>query len=510
MQLMRGLTTFLLALTLAGCGGGPDGSALTKDVEGRLAQALPAGTISLAALERRGSQADTKAPSGETRRIVYFDADLKLERDFDFGAWDAPGVAGIVSALGTGPKGISGITSGGNKAGDVIRAHGTALYKREADRWSAVVAGGYRPSTAPAYATNAPQGRAAEMLDALRKAVESVPKDASPAQRAVIAEELAAANAAIKARLARTTEGYAIAAGPEHGQYLRFVQALADATPSRTIALVTRGGEENLRLLRDRKVSLALAQGDSALAAYEGKGSFAADGPHAALRAIGSLYPEPVHVLVKADSTLASMADLRGRRVAIGVQGSASRTTALRVLEAHGLGIKDIKPLELAIGDALVALRQKEADAVVQIIGVPADSIRDALAEVPLRLIPLSERAVATLVGEKSGYFAYTIARGSYGAQKQDVRTIATAALLLAGSELSDSEVATVTRHVFEKGRDLATRGSAQGAQVSPANARQGLSIPQHVAAVRTLDALTAKPAAAPAPPAGIREAPRK
>ena len=54
-------------------------------------------------------------------------------------------MAGLVSALGAGPKGIVGITSGGNKAGDVIRAHGTALYKREGDTWVSVATGGYRP-----------------------------------------------------------------------------------------------------------------------------------------------------------------------------------------------------------------------------------------------------------------------------------------------------------------------------------------------------------------------------
>ena len=491
---MRHLITLLLLLAAAGCGGGPDGDALKKDVSERLSQALPAGVVTLADLDRRGSQSDTKAPAGETRRIIYFDAQLKLERDFDFGAWDAPGVAGIVSALGSGPKGILGITSGGNKAGDIVRAHGTALYKREGSGWTAVVSGAYRPAAAPAYATNAPQGRAAEMLEAMRKTVESVPKDASPVQRAVIAEELAAANATIKARLARAKQGYAIAAGPEHGQYLRFVQALAAATPDRVVPLVTRGGEENLRLLRDGKVSLALAQGDAALAAYEGTGNFASDGPHPALRAVGSLYPEPVHVLARADSNVASAADLKGRRVAIGLQGSASRTTALRVLEAHGIGIKEITPLELSIGDALVALRQKEVDVVIQVIGVPADSVRDALSEIPLRLLPLSERAVATLAAAKAGYFAYTIPRGAYTTQKQDVRTIATAALLLAGTDLSDSEVTTVTRYVFEKGRDLAASGSAQGAQVSAATARQALPIPLHTAAVKALDTMVASP----------------
>ena len=100
-------------LLLAGCSRGPDEAALRRDVEARLAQALPPGTLTLAVLERRGSQSDTKAPAGETRRVVYFDAAMTLERDFDFGAWDAPGVAGLVSALGAGPKGIAGIRSGG-------------------------------------------------------------------------------------------------------------------------------------------------------------------------------------------------------------------------------------------------------------------------------------------------------------------------------------------------------------------------------------------------------------
>jgi hypothetical protein len=235
---MRRLAVLLLMLTAAGCGGGPDADALKKGVGERLAQALPEGAVSLAAFERRGSQSDTKAPAGEMRRILYFDAELKLERDFDFGAWDAPGVAGLVSALGAGPKGITGISSGGNKAGDVLRAHGTALYKRDGDRWLDVASGGYRPATAPAYATNAPQGAAA-ILEAMRKVIDSVPRDAAPAQRAVIEEELGVAYATIRARLARATDGYAIAAGPEHGQYLRFAQALADGEGARMVPLIT-------------------------------------------------------------------------------------------------------------------------------------------------------------------------------------------------------------------------------------------------------------------------------
>ena len=96
---MRRLLCLLLLALLGACSRGPDADVLRRDVEARLAEALPAGTLKLEALHRRGSQKDIKAPPGEARRIVYFDVDLRLLKDYDFGAWDSPGVAGIISAL---------------------------------------------------------------------------------------------------------------------------------------------------------------------------------------------------------------------------------------------------------------------------------------------------------------------------------------------------------------------------------------------------------------------------
>jgi TRAP transporter TAXI family solute receptor len=514
---MRALFLLGTALLLAACSAGPDETALRKDVTDRVAQALPPGTVSMTELQRRGSQSDTKAPSGETRRIIYFDSELTLDRDFDFGAWDSPGVAGVVSALGTGPKGIVGIASGGNKAGDRIVAHGTALYRKDGNAWVPVVSAGFAATSPPAYAGAAAQAGAVGILDSMRTVVASAPKDITPATRALIEQELATAHASIRAALARASDGYAIAAGPEHGEYLRFVQALAAARKARVVPLITRGGEENLRLLRDGKVSFALSQADAAQLAYEGKGNFTAQGPHLTLRAIGSLYPEPIQVIARSDGPITSVSQLAGRRVVVGPVGSASRITAMRVLEAHGIDTKDPKRLaDLPLNEALVALRDKRIDAVIQVIGVPADSIRNALVDVPLRLVPLSERAVASLTASNAGYFPYTIQRGAYATQKQDVRTIATSALLLVGSDLAESEVGAITRYVFGEQRDFAALGSIQGARVSAAQAQTGLSIPMHIAAAKALEGLAkprasqdpSKPAAPPESPPGTTQKP--
>ena len=71
--------------------------------------------------------------------------------------------------------------------------------------------------------------------------------------------------------------------------------------------------------------------------------------------------------------------------------------------------------------------------------------------------------------------------------------------LLLVGADLAESEVTAVTRYVFGQTRDFAARGSAQGTQVSAANARLGLSIPLHIAAAKALEGLS-KPTAPPPP----------
>jgi TRAP transporter TAXI family solute receptor len=144
-------------------------------------------------------------------------------------------------------------------------------------------------------------------------------------------------------------------------------------------------------------------------------------------------------------------------------------------------------PIEQPLREALVRLGRQEIDAVIQIIGVPADSVRDAIAAASLRLLPLSAQAIASLADAKRGYFAYTMVRGTYASQADDVPTIATSALLLAGPDLSEAEVARITRYVFERGRDLVARGSAQGALVSAAHARSNLPIPLHTGAEKAL-----------------------
>ena len=88
--------------------------------------------------------------------------------------------------------------------------------------------------------------------------------------------------------------------------------------------LLTEGSVENLRLLHRDEVSLGLAQADIAGQALAGQGSFASQGAFPELRALGSLYPKLLHIIVRADSPAQTMRDLMHKRISLGPAGSAA------------------------------------------------------------------------------------------------------------------------------------------------------------------------------------------
>lgn len=493
--MLRMLAIALLAL-LAACSRGPDQTSLEADLRQRLEQAFPAASLSLSALQRRGSASDVNAPDGERRVLIYFDAELRLERDLDFGSWDSPGVASLISALGAGPRGLSGIESGGNRRGDLLRAHGSLIYREQDGAWLAVVPQGFTAPRAP-QASNASSTRES-LVQAIGTALNLSPGGTGSTERQIISDELERSLNNIQGRLSRLQHGYPLAGGPESGQYASFARAMSAGLLEQGMKvqpLTTEGGLDNLRLLRSGDVLLALSQSDAAHFAVSGAGPFEDVGPDRNLRALASLYPEPVHVLVRADSALRSIADLRGKRISIGLPGSASQHTALAVLAAHGLQPGDFAELRrLDLQQALGALRERQLDALIQVIGSPADNIRAASEAFALRLLPLDGGAISRLQQERPGSFAYQLPRGSYPGQTEPLATLAVSSLLLANQQLTGREVELLVGQLFSLKAQWLQHGSIQGTQLSADNALRGLGVPLHEGAERALQKLKPAP----------------
>ena len=481
---------FTLLLAAAGCARGADEARLTTDLQNRLDSELSPDLFELVGLKREGSAPLPAGESGAPRVIVYFNASLRLARDYTFGGWDQLAPSSVAYALGATDKGVFGLQAM-NRAGEVVRAYGSAIYEERPDGWVAVAGAPVQATTAtPDLDATGPSLRSKQLIDALAARVNLPPPGVTPQDDEIIAQELARAAENIERRVQRRGHTFTLATGATDSEYARFgrsfVEAITAAAPS--VKLRQRDSEgsvDTAHLLARGEADYAIIQADVAAAAVAGEDVFAQGGPLASLRAVGALFPEAVHVVVLANSPIREVGQLRGHRVAIGAPGSGSRFDALAVLEAHGLKVTDLAE---ARGDATAAalarLKRGEVHAVFLTGSAPTRALQQFAVSPGLRLIPLGPGAMQRLIELRPGLTPLTLPANTYPKQHESVPAVASMALLVTTADAPDAEVAAVADLVFKR-MPAQYAGSAEVIRVSPQNQRRGVTIPLHPGVTR-------------------------
>ena len=186
--------------------------------------------------------------------------------------------------------------------------------------------------------------------------------------------------------------------GAYHAYAERYQRLLADQGVQ--VDLVdTAGSVENLRLLDDGEVDVALVQG-----------GLASDHDREELRSLGGLFPEPFWVFVRNGNGINSFDDLRGYRFAIGAEGSGTRTLALQLQGEFGGTWPASAQLTPSGTEAAEALLAGKVDAAAFAASVEAPYIQALLRDPGVRLLPF-ERAPA-LARRQDALSAVTLLRG--------------------------------------------------------------------------------------------------
>jgi TRAP transporter TAXI family solute receptor len=480
----------LLALFLAaGCARGADQAQLIEDVQARLDQGVKPGLFRVVALRREGSSPLPAGESGARRVVVYYNTTLKLGGDYSFGAWDQLGPSSVAFALGAAEKGIFGLSKD-NKSGDLVRAYGSAIYEQSADGWLPVAAAPAQTGAQPAFEGTAPPSRSKQLIDRLAALVELPPPGVPPLQDEIIAEELARASENIERRVRRREHTFTIASGPQDGEYARMAAGLIDAVTEVAPGVkmrqrATDGSVENVRLLVGGEADYAIVQGNVAAAAIEGKDAFGQLGPQAGLRAVGSLFPEAVHIVVLPESPIRAAAELRGRRVDIGAPSSGTRFDALAVLAAHGLTIADLaEAREEGLSDAVARLKRRQLDALFVTISAPTRVLQQLAVERGARLLPIVGEPRDRLLQQRPGLTPLVLPPNTYPGQKHAAATVASTALLVTTLEAPEGEVERVADAIFRR-MPQQRAGSADVIKVSAESGLRGVTIPLHPGAAR-------------------------
>lgn len=495
----------LIGALLAACTRGPDAVRVEQDVQAKVDMLFGRQLLVLESFRRQGSAPYRSDGDGARQVIVYYNAVFRVAEAYDPSDWQGLSPAMIASTIGASDDGITGLKSGRNEPGTLLRAYGSVIYRRSDDAWQPADVVAPRPPDASAPETAA-KTRADELVRRLADVVQR-----SPGRRgsddAIIAEELDRALANIRLRLDRSSEKVVVASGPQGGEYQRFLEALVGrvrGTGSISIAQ-TAGSVENAFLVDGDQARFALMQSDVAAAAVTGDGVFSGTGPLGHLRAVASLFPEPVHVVVRADSGIHSLHDLAGRRVALGGVASGTRQTALKLLEEAGVAPGEIIGLDEPSPDAALAhLASGDADAIIEVVSAPWRQLEVAMHAQSLELLAIDADTIARISADVHGLVALDIPARTYPGQSAEIPTVAATALLVARDDVPEA----VVQDTLELFYASAASGGAgvQATRLSRERALSGITIPLHPAAARYFGrSIVTQSPAAPAAPADAR-----
>ncbi|MEU6419813.1 TAXI family TRAP transporter solute-binding subunit [Streptomyces spiralis] len=236
----------------------------------------------------------------------------------------------------------------------------------------------------------------------------------------------------------------------EYGVRLR--AAFAKDMPDLKVRLLTSdGSQENVTRVATGKADFTIAAAD-AVETYELN-----HGPGAGrLRGVARLYDDYVQLVVGRDSGIDSVADLRGKRVAVGPPESGVRLIAERVLKAAGMDPhKDIRSAGDGIDSAPGRLRQGAIDAFFWSGGLPTDGLTQLASKFEFRFIPIDDDLVARLHAQGGAtryYRATNMPESAYPSVQNGstVPTIAVSNVLMTRKDVDPRLTEWITRTVID------------------------------------------------------------
>jgi TRAP transporter TAXI family solute receptor len=227
----------------------------------------------------------------------------------------------------------------------------------------------------------------------------------------------------------------------------------------------TKGSAENVPLLEAGKLDLGLVAGEIATAALAKPGT--------RLRIVAAMYSSPGMFAVRGDSAVGTIADLRGKPVVLGTQGSGLTVMGRGVLEALGIEVKPIYLEKAADGPAMV-LDGRAAALWGAGIGWPGFN---AVAKAGGRFVAPNEIEIAAILARNPALKALTMPAGSYPGQDAPLRTVGSWSFVLAKPDLPEDVAYRLARAIHWAEAPLAAR-LAQARETTMRNTRDAAPAP--------------------------------
>ncbi|MFS0750211.1 TAXI family TRAP transporter solute-binding subunit [Oceanobacillus sp. 1P07AA] len=249
-------------------------------------------------------------------------------------------------------------------------------------------------------------------------------------------------------------------------------------------AISSNASAENVLAIENGEAQLGFIQTDVIAHAVEGINAFDGE-PVEKVQAIGSLYPETIQIVTTADSGIASVEDLEGKKVSVGAPGSGTYINAEQILEIHGMTMDDVEAQNLDFGESTGGIQDGNIDAAFITSGTPTGAVEGLAATVDISIVPIAEDKVEELVEAYPYYASDVIAGGTYGGLDEEIQTVAVLAMLAVSSDLSEDLVYDMTKAIYDNADKIS---HAKGEFITIDTALDGIGIDLHPGAQKYFD----------------------
>lgn len=285
---------------------------------------------------------------------------------------------------------------------------------------------------------------------------------------------------------AKTRSSITIATGGPGGALyplaLDLEQVYSRDFPYIILKLDAVGSSGSVDALQNGGAQLGFAQADIAYLAYS-RGTTAIPEPHSNLRGIAVLWSNTAQIAVRRDSSIRTVSDLRGKRVAVGTPGTSTDVLAQIILKAYGMHYVDIQPKFMSFDARVQRMRDGQIDAAFVVTAVPAPVIEQMQINPGIRLIPIDSDRINALRGQYPFLRPVTLPPGTYAQQESAIAAVSIDELLICPRDLDDGLVYRLTKAFFDALPALAKVNAA--ARTIDLDEAPGTPIPLHPGAAR-------------------------
>lgn len=282
---------------------------------------------------------------------------------------------------------------------------------------------------------------------------------------------------------------FRIGVGSTTGTYYRVGSLIANAVSKPGIVVTAQpstGSVGNITGIANGAFESAFSQADIAAWAYRGERLYEGKPKVTELRMIANLYPESVHLVVKKGSGIKTVADLKGKRVALDEPNSGSLIHAQMILAAYGVKESEIQADYIKPNQAGEKLKAGTLDAFFFTGGAPAGAITElASSGFAIELVSLVGPSADGLRLANPYFVADTLPAGTYK-DTPAVQTLSVNAQWVTSSKADAETVYQMTKAMFSPAAQKSFQtGHVKGKLITLKNAVQGSIIPFHAGADR-------------------------